>query len=210
MDSVELIPEFRSFLRLLPYSAKRAIGTRESVTASSGNPAELFRVFTCTTALNCGEPDHRMQYVRLAHAMSSLIAVAVLLILRVTALYRNSRYVVALFIIVALAMIGVTIWSVIGQNSFIVPDPPVPGCYKALMQETQIDQHLFRGIRIASAWEAQVAFDVLIFIMVLYHSVKTRQQENRLFANSVIHENGPWMDRTTKPAFTGLSSAYWD
>ncbi|KAF8970068.1 hypothetical protein BDZ97DRAFT_124218 [Flammula alnicola] len=87
-----------------------------------------------------------------------------MLIMRMYALYERSRRILALHIGVALTVVGIGCWAVLGGKSQEPPDLLVPiGCASSLTHD--------QAIRMGAAWAGMLFFDSLVFGMTLYKSL---------------------------------------
>ncbi|KZP23494.1 hypothetical protein FIBSPDRAFT_952015 [Athelia psychrophila] len=112
----------------------------------------------------------------------NLIIVGILLIARVYAMYGRSRWIVILFLIIAVITITLGCWSVL-----TIPDPRTvdsmvfyDGCHGALDQK--------QGARLALAWIGQLCFDALVFVLTLYKSFVIRRSKNKTLVGTLLRD----------------------
>jgi len=92
------------------------------------------------------------------------IVVASMLIMRMYALYDRSRKVLALYIVVAAAIVFGACWAMLGGKKEKNLDVQAKiGCAPNMSRE--------RAIRLGAAWVGMFAFDSLVFCMTLYKSI---------------------------------------
>jgi len=127
----------------------------------------------------------------------SQVIVCILLAMRIIALYQQRRHIIVLVTGSGILLFAVACWSVVGQHSTVLGD--VPGCHLAVNPITCALTycHPFKlyilsssGIRLSVAWIAQAIFDIEIFSLTVYHTIKTRNFANRrgplLSGNGII------------------------
>ncbi|KAI0037238.1 hypothetical protein K488DRAFT_81460 [Vararia minispora EC-137] len=95
------------------------------------------------------------------------VIVAALLALRIIALYHKSKRIIAFVIGSSLILFPIACWSITRQHSEVLRVPNVHGCFTALTSST--------GTRISIAWVMQAAFDIIIFILTILHTLATRR-----------------------------------
>ncbi|KZP23260.1 hypothetical protein FIBSPDRAFT_1040049 [Athelia psychrophila] len=108
------------------------------------------------------------------------VNVAVLLIMRIYAMYGQSRWIIAVFAVVDIATIALGCWASLA---------PVPahgihvyhaGCSNYMWQN-QAD-------RVALAWSGQLCFDALIFALTLYKSFALRRSRSKHLINTILRD----------------------
>ncbi|KZV63849.1 hypothetical protein PENSPDRAFT_197901 [Peniophora sp. CONT] len=105
--------------------------------------------------------------------------VCLLLVLRVSVLYRHAIQVRLAVWGIALALLGVACWAVSGPGGFVVQNPLVAGCHIALSREV--------GIRTAVAWEAQAAFDIVAVVLTAYASWRTHRESQAAKGSMIVN-----------------------
>jgi hypothetical protein len=125
---------------------------------------------------------HMLSYHQYIEVASQLV-VGVLLIMRVYAMYDRKRWVVWLFIIGSAAGIVVGCWSIASKATIAIPSIlfSSPGCIELLGTE-QAD-HL------AVTWSGQLAFDALVFFLILRKSFTFGRTGHRILINT-LHRDG--------------------
>lgn len=109
-----------------------------------------------------------MQFRQLSVLLTAVI-VAVLLVLRIYALYGCSRRVLAGLVVVGITLAGISVWQVLSGHSDIRNSP---GCHIAYDRES--------GIRTATGWEALLVMDTLVFALTLKKTLGDRPRNSRL------------------------------
>ncbi|KAF8890474.1 hypothetical protein BD779DRAFT_1438468, partial [Infundibulicybe gibba] len=84
--------------------------------------------------------------------------VAVMMTLRIYALYGCSSRVLGSMIIIGIAPTSVSCWALSGQKNKLAQQV-VPGCHVGLSYNT--------SIRLAAAWESLFVYDLIIFVLTL-------------------------------------------
>ncbi|KAI0310715.1 hypothetical protein OF83DRAFT_1178264 [Amylostereum chailletii] len=115
----------------------------------------------------CSNPvDSCMDYglARQLLLLCNQVVVSILLALRIIALYNHSRRVNIIVATFGVALFGLACWSLVGQHSSVIHD--VIGCHISMTLET--------GIHVAVAWEAQAAFDLLIFGLTIHRTLRSQ------------------------------------
>ncbi|KAJ6564986.1 hypothetical protein DFH09DRAFT_1158265 [Mycena vulgaris] len=102
------------------------------------------------------------------------LIVSVILALRIYALYGRSRRVLLSLIGIGAAVLGVSLWSVNGQQGHHTMI--VGGCHFILITST--------SYRLAGCWEALFVFDSIVFGLTVYNAYTTR---DRMIPRSNIH-----------------------
>lgn len=120
--------------------------------------------FTFKTTQSCA---HYAFYRQLSLIVAQVI-VAAIQFLRTFALYGRDHRVTVLIFSVATVLLALSIWAVIGQKSTYTL---AQGCHAASSR--------ISAIHIAVAWEALFIWDLLIFSLTFFKSVKNRGQYNR-------------------------------
>lgn len=95
------------------------------------------------------------------------VLVGVLLTLRIYALYRCSKRILAFMVGCGAILIGVSCSSLLGQKSEVAD--PATGCHVGLSKNT--------SIHLAIAWEALFVYDTLVMFMTLYKSYRSRYHD---------------------------------
>ncbi|KAF8990100.1 hypothetical protein BDQ17DRAFT_392957 [Cyathus striatus] len=95
------------------------------------------------------------------------VVVCILLALRIYALYSRSIRILACMVGSGVVLFIIICWSLFGQK--IIGSQPEPGCHEGATEET--------AIHIASAWEALMIYDTMIFSFILYRTWTTRRDD---------------------------------
>jgi len=110
--------------------------------------------------------------------------VGVLLVMRVYALYDRSRWVIVLFLTLAVVDVGIGCWAIMSANPIRLPQQDLavsaPGCAEPLSHE--------QGIRLAIAWGGQLAFDVVVFFLTLYQSILIVRTSRRPLISTLLRD----------------------
>jgi len=110
--------------------------------------------------------------------------VGVLLIMRVYALYDRSRWVVVLFFTFAAVDISIGCWAILSKSSTHLPPHDfaisAPGCAEPISHE--------QGIRLATAWGGQLAYDAVIFFLTLYKSILIVRTSRRPLISTLLRD----------------------
>jgi len=105
------------------------------------------------------------------------VSIGCTLFLRVYALYRLDRRILILLLCTGVAIVALGAWSVVGP---VGPSPimrtSAPGCY--------VPQSKTQGLRLAAAWTAELAGDILVVCLTLYRAY-TQRFDGPLFAGSL-------------------------
>ncbi|KAF8872516.1 hypothetical protein BD779DRAFT_1572560 [Infundibulicybe gibba] len=133
-----------------------------------------------TKAATC----HHLQVYHQYFAVVVQVAVAVLLIMRMYALYDRSRAVLVLFIVVALGIIGFGCWAILAgeANKQVIEFFWHIGCAASVSERT--------GKRLALAWGGLLLFDTMVFAMTLYKSLTLRREPGVETLLSVLLRDG--------------------
>ncbi|KAJ7487974.1 hypothetical protein FB451DRAFT_1553540 [Mycena latifolia] len=94
------------------------------------------------------------------------VIVSVIMVIRVYALFSRSLRVLCFLVGVGLCVLGVTVWSVTGQQGS--RPTTIGGCHFAVTQST--------ALKLAGCWEALFAFDSVIFGLTVYNAVVARRR----------------------------------
>jgi len=104
--------------------------------------------------------------------------------MRVYALYDRSRWVIALFLTLAVVDVGIGCWAIMSANPIRLPQQDLavsaPGCAEPLSHE--------QGIRLAIAWGGQLAFDVVVFFLTLYQSILIVRTSRRPLISTLLRD----------------------
>ncbi|KAF8997734.1 hypothetical protein BDQ17DRAFT_1283761 [Cyathus striatus] len=95
------------------------------------------------------------------------VLVCILLTLRIYALYGRSLRILVCMVGSGAVLLIVACWSLFGQKHLASGPLPETGCHVGLTRET--------AIHIASAWEALMMYDTMIFSFTLYRTWTTRR-----------------------------------
>ncbi|KAI0310716.1 hypothetical protein OF83DRAFT_1178265 [Amylostereum chailletii] len=156
-------PSFLFFLnRYVPFFGNILVSVFSFTNLADG---EKLTSSFISTAFSC----RRYGFARQILLLFNQVIVSLLLAMRIIALYRNTLRVTVFVIGTGLALLGVACWSLVGQHSTVIPD--VVGCHLSVTSKT--------GIHIAVAWEAQAAFDVLIFGLTIHRTLQARRLDGR-------------------------------
>jgi len=114
--------------------------------------------------------------------MAIQFVVAVILIMRVYALYDRRRWVIWLFIIIAGADVAVGCWGVISDGPTTIPPigQSVPGCMDPVGSK--------QGVHLAIAWSGQLGFDTLVFFLTLKKSFEIGRTGHRTLINILLRD----------------------
>ncbi|KAJ3488020.1 hypothetical protein NLI96_g3131 [Meripilus lineatus] len=142
------------------------------------------------------ESCRNFSFYREVTLIASMIVSGVILVLRTYALYRRNNKILALMLSVAVVLIGISGWSITGQQSNI---NIVDGCHWGLLQDTFVFivpivvatpsktdiPFESRGVRTAIAWEALLTFDVMIFTLTIAKTIRDRR-DGRIKMNALV------------------------
>ncbi|KAF7300519.1 hypothetical protein HMN09_00936400 [Mycena chlorophos] len=118
----------------------------------------------------------RINIARQALLVFNQCLVCLILGLRVYALYSLNRKLLLWLLGLAVVLIAVSVWSLIGHGGG-TPELGFPGCHVAF-------QHI--GIYTAIPWEALLLFDIVIFGLLMFHTAKKGNDE-RLRATPILY-----------------------
>ncbi|KIM74120.1 hypothetical protein PILCRDRAFT_14678 [Piloderma croceum F 1598] len=115
-------------------------------------------------------------------AIQLLVGVAVLLIMRVYAMYDRKKWVIWLFVIIASADIGVGCWGIISNEPTAVSPfaRAAQGCSEPLGSE--------QGIHLAIAWSGQLFFDAICFLLTLRKSFSIGRMGQRTLIDTLLRD----------------------
>ncbi|KAJ7628746.1 hypothetical protein FB45DRAFT_919155 [Roridomyces roridus] len=136
------------------------------------------------TALNFVQFNHQScgQYAlfRQILLVVQVIVVDLILSLRVYALYGLQRKIIYILAVATAIGLGITGWSISHQdNTRDLEDYSVRGCFLPLSSDS--------GIHIAAIWEALLAYDLLIFVLILARPIQLgRRHNNEASSNPII------------------------
>jgi len=99
------------------------------------------------------------------YAVVVQLIVAILLTMRMYALYNRNRWVLGLFVGTIVGALSFGCWAILsGKSASVVDDfEPDVGCFSSLTRP--------QAIRLALAWGGMLIFDVLVFCFTLYKSL---------------------------------------
>ncbi|KIM38066.1 hypothetical protein M413DRAFT_30470 [Hebeloma cylindrosporum] len=101
-----------------------------------------------------------------SNSIAIQVVVACMLIMRMYALYERSGKVLALYIVVAGAILAVACWAMLGGKKEKPRDVDLQshiGCASNLSRD--------KAVRFGTAWAGMLVFDSLVFCMTLYKAV---------------------------------------
>lgn len=99
--------------------------------------------------------------------LTTQLVVCTILTLRVYALYLCNKRVLFFLICVAVVLLAVATWSLIGQKNVFLDQ--VPGCHLGVTQET--------AIRVATPWEVLFVYDSILFAATMTKTYRHRRQQ---------------------------------
>jgi len=129
-----------------------------------GHVPIMMEVFWSTSNPNKVEICHHLQSFHQFLAIAIQIVVASMLIMRIYALYEQSRKVLAFYIFVALTIVIGGLWAMLGGGN----EKP-----RAVQIHVGCGANLSRkkAVRLGACWAGMLLFDSLVFCMTLYKSV---------------------------------------
>lgn len=131
-----------------------------------GHVPIMLEFFWSTSYHNKSEICRRLQSFHQYLAIAIQVVVACMLIMRMYALYERSRKVLALYIVVAGAILAVACWAMLGGKKEKPRDVDLQrhiGCASNLSRD--------KAVRFGTAWAGMLVFDSLVFCMTLYQAI---------------------------------------
>ncbi|KAL1748390.1 hypothetical protein HDZ31DRAFT_29709 [Schizophyllum fasciatum] len=110
------------------------------------------------------------------------IGVCILLTMRVYALYRRSKRVLAFMLAIAAGLLAVSAWAVSEQDTWQAPE--VPYCHMLATKGSMI--------RLAAAWEGLLAYDCAMLGLTVYQSCRSLSGPVPEPLLQVILRDGAW------------------
>ncbi|KAI0791983.1 hypothetical protein C8Q75DRAFT_613049 [Abortiporus biennis] len=104
------------------------------------------------------------------------IIVGVILFLRTVALYAHSLKILIFLLGTGIMVVGVALWSVISEKAGSASVEL--GCFIEIQSDS--------GFRLASAWEAVIAYDILIFSMTLFKAFQERRYRHTILKGGLV------------------------
>ncbi|VDB89657.1 unnamed protein product [Peniophora sp. CBMAI 1063] len=122
---------------------------------------------------------------RQASIIFSQAVVAVLLALRIVALYQRDKRIIAVLVGAFVLLIPLACWSITGGSSYVLQ--AAAGCH--------IASDFASGVHISFAWIVQAIWDILIFSLTIRNTLQVQQSwRSRTFLTGTSLVNLVWRD----------------
>ncbi|KAF9549075.1 hypothetical protein CPC08DRAFT_699538 [Agrocybe pediades] len=115
-----------------------------------------------------GHSCRRYTLFRQVFLIVNQVLVSVLLTLRIYALYGCSMRILTFMVGSGMILIGISCWTLFGQQNPHSSEGVVGGCHIGMARET--------AFRIAGAWEALFVYDSIIFTLTILKTWKARRE----------------------------------
>ncbi|KZP23278.1 hypothetical protein FIBSPDRAFT_1042991 [Athelia psychrophila] len=132
-------------------------------------------------ARNSTNTLHRLLAYNQLFLLLSQLVIAILLIMRIYAMYNRSRWIIVVFAVIAVTAIALGCWASLGSPT---PTSGIEFYYAGCNIPTGQRQ----ADRLAVVWMTQLGLDALVFFLIVYKSFLLRRSRSKILISVLLRD----------------------